>query len=59
MKGRALLTTVGATALGLGIVVGGITDSRSRRRDRHTPLRAMPQPWGVMDLQIPWRRLSG
>ena len=37
MKGRALLTTVGATALGLGIVVGGITTSGAFAQDTATP----------------------
>lgn len=37
MKGRALLTTVGATALGLGIVVGGITTGGAFAQDTSTP----------------------
>ena len=37
MKGRALLTAVGATALGFGIVVGGITTGGAFAQDTSTP----------------------
>lgn len=37
MKRHALLTTVGATALGLGIVVGGITTGGAFAQDTSTP----------------------